>query len=317
MPYRKWLGVAVTTGLLTAALTPGRADDPGGPIRGRWTSGRHTIVVDGQERTFLLDVPPQVRPGAALVLVFHGYTDSAAGVRRAAGFTDLVEEHGFVAAYPQGTVDARGQTFFNVGYAFHAHEKVDDIRFVRELVTRLVADLEIDARAVFSTGMSNGGDMSYLLATQPEPLVRAIAPVAGTMMTSWGKGFMPAEPMPVLAVHGRRDDVTKWDGDPDNRDGWGAYLSVDDVIRCWVQGLGSAQATREARPDRAPPRGSSVVVSGWSGAASEPAKGAQVLLYELPDGGHDWPTHLGDARRATADEIWGFFAAYRRPPAVP
>ena len=124
-------------------------------------SGTHTLIVDGRERTFLLDVPGHLRPGAALVLVFHGFTDSAQGIRQTSGFAALAEKHGFVVAYPQGTRDAKGNTFFNVGYSFHRTETIDDVRFARELCARLTGDLRLDPDAVFSTGMSNGGDMSY------------------------------------------------------------------------------------------------------------------------------------------------------------
>lgn len=313
-PRRPWLTLALAVASLAAAAHDEAASED--PPRPAWTSGRHTLSVGGVERSFLLDLPETVRPGAALVLVFHGYTDSAEGIRRTAGFTPLVAEHGFVAVYPQGSVDGRGNTFFNVGYAFHADETADDLRFVRELVARLVADLRLDAGAVFSTGMSNGGDISHLLGAQPVPIVRAIAPVAGTMMTSWGGDFTPSVPLAVLAVHGRRDDVTRWYGDPDDRDGWGAYLSVDDVLARWVRGLGAVDHSAAALPDRTPPRGSSVLLHSWR---SRPAatQAVEVRLYELPDGGHDWPEHLGDARRSTAAEMWDFFSRFRHGEAMP
>ena len=50
------------------------------------------------------------------------------------------------------------------------------------LVARLVESYQIDPRRVYATGMSNGGDMSYLLACKAADVFRAIAPVAGTMM---------------------------------------------------------------------------------------------------------------------------------------
>lgn len=318
-PRRPWLTLALAVASLApaaawlAAAGAAASDDPPPPA---WTSGRHTLSVGGVERSFLLDLPEVVRPGAALVLVFHGYTDSAEGIRHTAGFTPLVAEHGFVAVYPQGSVDGRGNTFFNVGYAFHSDETADDLRFVRELVARLVADLRLDAGAVFATGMSNGGDISHLLGAQPEPIVRAIAPVAGTMMTSWGGDFTPPAPLAVLAVHGRRDDVTRWRGDPDDRDGWGAYLSVDDVLARWVRGLGAVAHSAAALPDRTPPRGSPVLRHSWRPrlAATE---AVEVRLYELTEGGHDWPAHLGDARRSTAAEIWDFFSRFRHRGVMP
>jgi hypothetical protein len=47
----------------------------------------------------------------------------------------LSEQQSFVAAYPQGTRDELGKTFHNVGYAFHANSTVDDVGFVRHLVS--------------------------------------------------------------------------------------------------------------------------------------------------------------------------------------
>jgi polyhydroxybutyrate depolymerase len=179
--------------------------------------------VDGLKRTFLLDLSDHWQREAALVMVFHGFTDNAENMRKEAGFTPLVAQYGFIAVYPQGTCDAKGNTYFSVGYAFHDN-KVNDVGFARQLAARLVADLHLDPRAVFATGMSNGGDMSYLLGCQPKPFVRAIAPVAGTMMTVWNKKPVGQTLLPVLAVHGTNDKTTLWASDPTNRDGWGAYF---------------------------------------------------------------------------------------------
>ena len=61
------------------------------------------------------------------MLVFHGYTVAAKMIREHTRFSALSEEHGFVVAYPQGTKDSSGKTFFNVGYAFHEIGSVDDV----------------------------------------------------------------------------------------------------------------------------------------------------------------------------------------------
>lgn len=264
-----------------------------------WSTGQHSLVVGGIERSVWLDVPVDLQPGAPLVLVFHGYTDTAEKFRTTAGFVPLVNRHGFVAAYPQGTRDSKGNTFFNVGYAFHADSQVDDVALVATLKDQLVRDLKIDPRRVFATGMSNGGDMSYFLAAQPQPVVSAIAPVAGTMMTSWGERFVPASRLSVLHVHGTDDAVTRWAGDPENRDGWGAYLSVDNVLGKWTQGM-KLETSNVHRLD------ARTQLHRWTTTADS----TEVRLYRIEGGGHEWPNHLGDAQQVTAEVIWQFFQTH-------
>jgi polyhydroxybutyrate depolymerase len=285
----------------------GRTNAPATRV-GSWQSGRHTLSVDGLQRTFLLDVPPDLKPGAALVMVFHGFTDSAKSVRQYSGFSALASRRGFVAVYPQGTRDADGNTFFNVGYEFHQNLKVDDVKFARELAARLVRDLDLDPQSVFATGMSNGGDMCNRLVCQPQPFVRAVAPVAGTIMSAWTNGFTPRVHVPVLAVHGTSDTVTLWKGDLADKDGWGAYLGAEAVMDYWVKifSLEQSQATdidMVQLKNNCPIR-----LHRWWTAADD----TEVRFYEIQGGGHDWPDNLGNPDRSTAEEIWNFFAAHRR-----
>ena len=294
--------------LLTIGATlSGRAAEPGWTGRAwPWKSGAHTLIVAGRERTFLLDVPEHLRPGAALVLVFHGFTDSAQGIRQTSGFAALAEKHGFVVAYPQGTRDAKGNTFFNVGYSFHRTETVDDVRFARELCARLAGDLKLDPDAVFSTGMSNGGDMSYFLARQPQPFVRAIAPVAGCMMSSWTNALLPQTRISVMETHGTLDKTTWWAGDPQDREGWGAYLGTDEIMAFWVKALALEKSQILEMPGASSNDHQATRVHRWWTAKDN----TEVLLYEIPGGGHEWPRYLGDNNRTTAAVIWDFFKAH-------
>ncbi|MFM1943143.1 MAG: hydrolase [Verrucomicrobiota bacterium] len=285
-----------------------KGSDSAAPIQ-PWQSGTHTLTIDGRERTFLLDVPQHLQPGAPLILVFHGFTGSAKDMHATSGFTALAEKHGFVAAYPQGTRDAKNNTFFNVGYAFHDKETVDDASFARQLALRLVHDLKLNPTAIFSTGMSNGGDMSYYLARQPNPFVRAIAPVAGTMMSSWDLPLAPESRISVMEVHGTGDKITLWAGDPQNKDGWGAYLSTGDVMDFWIQNLALEKSKiSEIKPN---PTGNAdpIRLHRWSTSRDN----CEVVLYEIPGGGHDWPDHLGNQNHTTAEVIWDFFKSHISP----
>ena len=265
-----------------------------------WESGTHHLTFDGRERTFILDVPSGPKPGAPLVMIFHGFTGSAKDIRELTGFAKVSEHHGFVAVYPEGTIDAKGRTFFNVGYQFHRDQTVDDVRFARGLAERLTRDLGLDPRAVFATGFSNGGDLSFFLGAQREPFVAAIAPVAGTMMESWAKGFRPARRIPVLAVNVKDDRTTLWDGDLRNRDGWGAYLGTEAVLDLWVKGL-ALERSEHSDVTR------TIQLRRWSTASDA----TEARLYVLGAGDHHWPSNLGDERETTAEAIWRFFAAHR------
>jgi len=296
-------GLLLAFGLVGAFTATAADSDSTATPTSVWKSGPHRLTFDGRDRSFILDVPSKLKPGAPLVMVFHGFTGSAKDVREFTGFAKVSEQHGFVAVYPQGTRDSKGKSFFNVGYEFHRDQSVDDVRFARSLAERLTRDLRLDSRAVFATGFSNGGDISFLLGTQREPFVAAIAPVSGTMMQSWARDFRPAARISVLAVNSRDDKTTLWDGDMNNRDGWGAYLSTESVMDLWVKGLALERSERK-NP------GKTIQLSHWSTQTDQ----TETRLYALEVGGHNWPRTLGDESETTAETIWRFFDRHRPNP---
>jgi polyhydroxybutyrate depolymerase len=282
----------------TARDTGAEARDPS------LVTGRHDWTVDGLERSFYLHVPEDLAPAAPLVIVLHGYSGNAGEMRRSSGLDVLAEQQGFVAVFPQGLRDARGMPFWNVGYDFHAQETVDDVAFLRALAARLVAGLGLDGDAVFVTGMSNGGDMSLLMACEASDLTRAVAPVAGTMMVKNLDGCAPSRVMPVLMVNGTADDITLWAGDLENRGGWGAYLGVEEVAALWVEKNDLDQHQSEELPDTDPSDGSTVTKLRWWTDAHD----TEVILYRVNGGGHDWPGAYGNQDLSTSEALWGFFA---------
>lgn len=148
--------------------------------------------------------------------------------------------------------------------------------------------------------------MSFLLGAQLEPFVAAIAPVGGTMMLSWAKGFRPAARISALAVNTRDDTTTRWDGDMNNRDGWGAYLSTEAVMDLWVKGL-ALERSQQKNSSK------TIQLRHWSTAADS----TETRLYVLEAGGHNWPRTLGDESETTAETIWRFFDRHRPKPHQP
>lgn len=265
-------------------------------------NGEHLLVHDGLDRLFRLYVPAGLPVGAPLVVAMDGYGGSAAGMQRYAGLDAVADREGFAVIYPQGMNDAYGYHYWEVGYAFH-DGTVDDVGFIRAVVALVLEDHGLDAGAVFATGMSNGGDMSYRLACEADDLFLAVAPVAGCLMGVIQETCAPAGTPSLLEIHGTLDGITPWEGDPDGSDGYGPYLGTEDSVGHFVDLYGLDTLEEEALPDLSTEDRSTVLAHRWSAAGSK----AEVWLYEIEGGHHDWPGDTGNQDIVAAEEIWAFF----------
>ena len=70
------------------------------------------------------------------------------------------------SATHRGTMDASNNRFWNVGYDFTSNSTVDDVGFITSLATYLQTTYNLSTVNTFFTGMSNGGELAYLLACQ-------------------------------------------------------------------------------------------------------------------------------------------------------
>ena len=255
-----------------------------------------------------------------LVVVMHGYTGNMHDIASYVGMNELADENGFLVAYPQGTKDSDGNNFFNVGYDFHSSSTVDDVGFVRAMVEEIDNQYELNKEAIFATGMSNGGDMSFLLACEASDLFRAVAPVAGSMMTNMLNQCEPETALPVLEIHGDEDRVTRLGGDKENEDGWGAYWDLETTMAFWARKNGLLER-KEVLSEY--PNGDGKLVRSITWHADDHLREVRFLVVK--GGGHDWPGGsfnkwkpsywigrmafgLGDNQAFNSSEIiWSFF----------
>jgi len=242
-------------------------------------------------------------PNCPLVLVCHGYSGTAQGIMDYSQFNALAEEFGFAVCYPQGTLDGSNTTFFNVGYDFQNNQTVDDVAFVEELIDSLQAMHSLSEQDVFCTGMSNGGDFSYMLACQASETFKAIAPVAGMIMQDIMDDCNPINEVSILEIHGTQDNVTYWQGDPNNNDGWGAYPSIPNTIDFFTNMFGLTALSSAVFPDIDPTDGSTVSSDKYTQLGSC----TEVWLYTVNGGGHDWPGSDGNMDISASREAWLFF----------
>jgi len=179
---------------------------------------QRTIDIDGTKRAYILDVPDGVQPKkpVPLLLDFHGFGHSAAGVWNVSGFKALAARDGFITVYPDGLPvhllgrDAPGWEIFTA-----AGNR--DLAFTARLLDQLERTYCIDRARVFSTGFSNGAYFSYLLACRMADRFAAIAPVSGGQVPG---ECNPRRAVPVLIHHGRQDDLVPVAQARAARDAW-------------------------------------------------------------------------------------------------
>ncbi len=264
---------------------------------------------DGITREYMLYIPNTIKPQAPLIFVLHGLGSTNSHIRDYSQMDLVANKNGFVVCYPQGTGSTintihtkKGSSFWNVGYEIHKNEVVDDVSFLTSLAIYLQQEYDLDPEKTFCTGMSNGGDMSYLLGCQAPEVFKAIASITGCMMEWIYKSCDNNSPLPVFQIHGTRDNITYYDGDIKNRDRWGAYLGVESTIQFWVDHNMCSQSiidtigfvNNESRY---------IIREKFLNGVDE----NEVWLHKVIDGGHDWVQKSLEKDFNTSEEIWKFF----------
>lgn len=268
-----------------------------------------TIMHDGLQREYRLYVPSVYDGSMSVPLLFnlHGYTSNAFEQEVYGDFRPIADTANFILVHPDGTEDATGTTFWN---AFGSPtETVDDIGFISALIDTLAADYNIDMNRVYSTGMSNGGFMSYTLACQLSNRIAAIASVTGTMVTPNLNACNCQHPMPVMQIHGTLDPTVPYNGSPQG------FVAVEDLVDHWADFNNcDLQPIETAIPDVDMTDGCTadrfVYLNGDNGATVE--------LFRVNGGAHTWPgtnpffATLGTTNQdfSASIEIWRFFSQY-------
>jgi polyhydroxybutyrate depolymerase len=280
------------------------------------TTEENLIAFDmnGETRQYILHRPDGLQENSPLVFVLHGLGGSASGIREYSRMDKVADENGFAVCYPQGTGGSedtkytkKGTHFWNVGYEVHKNETVDDVEFITSLAMFLQEKYNLDSEKTFCTGMSNGGDMSYLLGCAAPDIFKAIAPITGCMMKWIYDSCNENDPVPVFHVHGTADRTTYYDGDEENRDEWGAYMGVERTINLWIERNECSNTSVDTLPDIDKNDGSIVIAQKNTGGKNN----NEVWFYKVIGGDHEWPQgwpkNSGNQDLNTSAEIWNFF----------
>jgi polyhydroxybutyrate depolymerase len=261
-----------------------------------------SIKHDGLSRHYLLYVPNIYNPGKPTPLVFnlHGLGSNSLEQIFYGNFMPIADTANFILVVPDGTA-ILGSQFWNVGII---PSSVDDIGFLEDLIDSLALQYNINRNRVYSTGMSNGGFMSYYLACHSK-LFTAIASVTGDMTPANYTSCAPTRPTPVMEIHGTADSTVPYNGNT-------LMKPIEDVVNYWVDFNSCVPIPVTTNvPDINTTDNANAVHYVYNGGTN----GATVEFFKVIGGGHTWPGTAFASGATCMDfnacvEIWRFFSKY-------
>lgn len=308
------LVAVMAAALISMASGPASAADPGTCDPGRphdaGSFPDETIMTsDGLQRDYILHIPPSYT-GTEMVPVvfnFHGLGGTASGQQLFSGLPAKADTAGFIVVAPQGLTTETEVlpdpiAHWNIVAAPPETGQPDDVAFIAELLDALESQLCVDSARVYSTGMSNGAQMSVRLACSLSERIAAFAPVAGVYFPPVSVDIAPDESCPdtrpasIIAFHGTADPIIPFDGGPGIFDF--TFRDIDDeILPQWAERNGCASVPTDEQ-----------VTKGVRLVRYEECdQGATVELYVIEGGGHTWPA---TPEISATDLMWEFFQAH-------
>ncbi|RJO72554.1 hypothetical protein D5S18_22565 [Nocardia panacis] len=254
---------------------------------------RGSLGCGAERRTYTVVRSRWVAEAAPLVLVLHGFRDTADSIRRYSGGSfDALTTAGAMVVYPNGVAREWNSARRAVMLSRRV-KRVDDVGFLRELIRHLVSELAVDVGRVFVVGFSLGGQMAIRLVCDAPGLVAGAALISSTLPAPGNRAFNESRSagVPILAFHGTADPLAPWGGgtvgfrcSPTQRRvlfGKGPHLSAPDTLRWFAvrNGIESPPTFAWIRTAR-----------GWVGRTDYREEGcAPVTGYTIVGGRHEIP----------------------------
>lgn len=230
------------------------------------------------QRDYILYVPANYTGTTAVPLLFnfHGYTSNASQQMFYGDFRAIADTAGFIIVHPEGKQDGSGQTHFNVGWG---GSSIDDLGFTSALIDSLLADYNIDETRIYSTGMSNGGFMSFHLACNLSDRIAAIGSVTGSIVPQTMSNCNANHPTPVIQIHGTADGTVSYNGSaigvsvPNLLNHWANYNNCDPTAV--ITSVPNTSTTDNCTAEKYK------YLNGDNCS--------EVVHYKITGGGHTWP----------------------------
>lgn len=268
---------------------------------------------NGVTRMYQLHVPAKYNPQTPtpFLLALHGGGGDMSYQANDKYYKQISksDEVGFIVAFPNGYSKFKSGKFatWNAGKCCGdaRDNNIDDVGFLKELVSRVTSQLNVDKNKIFATGMSNGGMMSYRLACELADTFKGIAAVAGTDNTI---NCTPKNPISILHIHAKNDDHVLFNGGSGkgtkDKTKVTEFNSVPNTISKWVKFNGCNETPKRVLEKE----------GAYCDLYSPCKNNTEVKLCVTETGAHSWPG--GEKVRGSEstskaisanDMMWDFF----------
>jgi polyhydroxybutyrate depolymerase len=240
--------------------------DPIAPFNGIYDF-RVEVETGDTVRSAVVHVPPSYDGGRAypLVLAFHGWGGSGAGLQYESGLDAVADSLGFIVAYPDGIV----------GWDVQPDR---DVQFLHDLIAHLERRLGIARDRVYATGFSSGAWFTMRLACEESAWLAGAGVVAATMYEERAPLCQPSPRITTALVVGTDDYLVPIDG------AFGR-LSADATIAVYAErnGCDLPERTVTYEPDRLDD-GRRVRRESYRGCEND----TETVLWVVEGGDHSW-----------------------------
>ncbi|CAF0900129.1 unnamed protein product [Adineta ricciae] len=223
----------------------------------------------------------------AIVFSFHGHNGTMAKQEDLSQFSEkglLIGNAGIIAVYPQGKLGTDGEPAWQG--APYSDRRVDDILFVKTMISTLEGMFCVDSSRIYAAGKSNGGGFVNLLACTPSiaSKIAAFATVSAAFYTTTFNGNCPTNrAIPILDFHGTADKVARYSGGPSHG---GTLVAVETFRQGWASRNGCQGKPAISHLSRANDPQQLVEIRTWS---KNCRAGSTVIGYKIKKGQHGWP----------------------------
>jgi polyhydroxybutyrate depolymerase len=254
--------VALAIAAMLTGWSPARADE----IRIETKDGTRSaiVVLNGKQP-------------APTVIVLHGATIGAQQTMRGSGFAEAAAARGFAAAFPDGIY-----RLWNDGREDRT-SGVDDVGFLRRLVSELIARGIADQARIYLAGISNGGMMTFRMVCEASELFAGAGTIIANMPAEIGEACQPKKPLPIVMLNGTADPLVPYGGGGVGFAGRrGNVWAAERTAAFMARGNGCGEPATHALATGSATDATKVVRLDWSGCRSA----RPVTLYRIEGGGH-------------------------------